>query len=115
MKMNRIQMSLESSTTGDKPSHYENGEGRRGKTTQQSKSSHRSGGVSAGGMFRSDDRVSWETCGSAPKAFGATAGTSGQVREAGRAAAGVGDLRSSNDPSDIITDGERREGTCSKA
>lgn len=44
-----------------------------------------------------------------------TVGTSGQDREAVRAAAGVGDLHSSVDPRDSITRGERREGTCSSA
>jgi len=87
-----------------------NGEGRREGVLKQSVSPHRSSGVSAGGMSGSDDRLSWETWGSAPKAFGATSGTSGQVREAGRAASGVGDLRSSGDPSDMITDGEERHG-----
>jgi len=90
------------------------GEGRREGVIKQLQSPHRSSGVSVGGMFGSDDRLSWETCGSAPKTFGATSGTSGQVREAGRSATGVGDLRSSVDPSDITTDGERREGACSK-
>ena len=106
-------MSLDSSTTGDKPSRYDNGEGRREGVLKQSMSPHRSSGVSVGGMSGSDTRVSWETCHGGSQ--DSTHSTSGQVREAVRAAAGVGDLRSSDDPSDTITDGERREGTCSRA
>jgi len=77
-------MSLESCTTGDKPSLYEKGEGRREGVLKQSQSPHRSGGVSAGGMSGSGGRVSWETWRGGPR--GSTPGTSGQVREASRAA-----------------------------
>ena len=46
---------------------------------------------------------------------GTTPGTSGQVHKARQVHTEVGDLHSSVDPSDIITDGEPREGTCPNA
>jgi hypothetical protein len=105
-------MSLENSTTGEKPSFYANGEGRWEEIPQQSASPQRSSGVSVGGMSGSGIRLSWETCGSESR--DSTSGTSGQDHKARGAATGVGDLHSSDDLSDTITDGEPREGTCLK-
>ena len=72
--------------------------------------------VSWGGGSRKVVRLSGETCGGAVSSDAATTGTSAaKPREAGRAVAGVGDLHSSVDLTDIITVGERREGTCPSA
>ena len=105
-------MSLENSTTGE-PSRYLNGEGCKEKAEKQSEPFQRSGGVSAGGMQGNDGKVRQETCGGGQD--GPTIGTSRANGKAGMAAAGVGDLHSSEDARDSITRAERREGTCSNA
>ena len=113
-------MSSESSKTG-KPSPSSLGEGCQDQAGQSRKdigpqsllSDQRTGGVCGGGGPRRKDRLSGETCSGALPSGGATSGPSAVTpREAGRAVAGVGDLHSSVDPTDIITAGERREGTC---
>jgi len=106
-------MSFEKSTTGDKPSRYLRGEGRREGLAEQPETPQRSGGVSAGGMSASGDRVSREACHG--KSEEGTPGTSGQNCKAAGAVAGVGDLHSSEDARESITRAERREGTCSNA
>ena len=69
-----------------------------------------------GGGSGKDVRLSGETCGGGASCDAATSGTSAaKPRKAGRAVVGVGDLHSSGDLADIITPGERREGTGSHA
>ena len=79
-------------------------------------SDQRAGGVCGGGGSGRGVRLSGETCDGGVSSDAPTSGTSAaKPREAGRAMAGVGDLHSSDDPADIKTDGERREGTCPTA
>ena len=57
------QMSLETSITGDKPSPYPWGEGRREQATQQSEPAQRSGGVSVDSTSGRQVRITWEDFG----------------------------------------------------
>ena len=117
-------MSSEKAST-DEPSRCLNGEGCQGRAGQSRKgvgpkssvSGQRVGGVSGGGGLGREDGLSWETCRRAALPEGAaTAGASSTLSdEAARAAAGVGDLRSSVEVRDSITRAERREGACANA
>ncbi len=106
-------MSLEKARTGDKPSRYLNGEGRREGSGQQPGTPQRSSGDSVDGMSGSDARVNWETSPRASK--GATAHASRPAGEMEQALGGVGVLHSSVDLWESITHGEPREGTCIEA
>ncbi len=57
------QMSLEKNRTGDQPSPYPEGEGRREQAGKQSEPAHRSGGVSVDSMSGSQVGVNWENSG----------------------------------------------------
>ena len=116
-------MSSESANPSE-PSRYANGEGCQGRAGQSRKdigpkslmSDQHTGGVSGGGGLGKDVRLSGETCHGGASCDASTSVTSAaKPRKAGRAVAGVGDLHSSDDPADIKTVGERREGTCSHA
>ena len=73
-------------------------------------------GVSGGGGLGKVVRLSGETCGGGASCDASTTGKSAaKPRKAGRAAAGVGGLHSSDDLADIKIAGERRKGTCSHA
>jgi hypothetical protein len=102
-------MSIENHSTGDKPSLYPIGEGRRGQTGQQPASVHRSGGVSVEGTSASSAKVSWENSGDGPEAQASA--QAGQTSEAGGVAGEVGVLRSSQEAP--VTGVERRRDTCS--
>ncbi len=110
--------------TTDESSRYLNGEDCKDRKRQSRKdvgpksliSDQHVGGVSGGGGLGKVVRLSGETCGGGASCDASTPGTSAaKPRKAGRAAAGVGDLHSSDDLADIKTAGERREGTCSHA
>lgn len=116
-------MSSESESPGE-PSRSENGEGCQGRTGQSRKdigpkpllSEQHTGGVGGGGGFGRVGGLSDETCsGGAALAVPTSGASAATPCEAGRAAAGVGDLHSSVDPADRTTAGERREGTCPPA
>jgi hypothetical protein len=116
-------MSSENASTGE-PNHSADGEGCKDRAGQSRKdlgpkslmSDQRAGGVSGGGGSGRDVRLSGETCDGGASSDVSTSGTSAaKPREAGRAVAGVGDLHSSVDLTDIKTVGERREGTCPTA
>ena len=116
-------MSSENAKT-DEPSHYTNGEGCQDQAGQprkdigpkSSEQGQRVGGVSGGGEIGRVARVSVETCSDGAARAVPTTGTSqAKPGEAGRVAAGVGDIHSSVDPTDRTTVGERRDGTCPSA
>ena len=116
-------MSFDSAKPSE-PNRSANGEGCQGRAGQSRKdvgpkslmSDQHTGGVSGGGGLGKDVRLSGETCGGGASCDASTTGTSAaKPRKAGRAVAGVGDLHSSVDLTDIKTVGERREGTCSHA
>ena len=73
------------------------------------------GGVGGGGGSGSVVRVSCENCGDAVASGAATLGPSQAKGKAEAVAAVVGAVHSSEEPADIKTAGERRDGTCSSA
>jgi hypothetical protein len=101
-------MSPEMLKTGDQPNRSLIGEGRREETGQQSKSSHRSGGVGVDGTSASSVKVSWEIsgggCQTQPFA------QAGKTSQAGGVAGEVGILRSSDETP--IMGVEPRRDTC---
>lgn len=116
-------MSSENARTGE-PSHSADGEGCQDRAGQSRKdigpkslmSDQRTGGVSGDGGSGRVVGLSGETCrGGSPSGDSTTGASAATPREAGRAAAGVGDLHSSVDLADRTTAGERREGTCPPA
>lgn len=115
-------MSSDSAIPGE-PSRYANGEGCQGREGRSRKDvgpkssvpDHRTGGVSGGGGSGRGIGLSGEICGGGDPMGKPTTGTSAPTRKAGRAAAEVGDLHSSDDPAERTTAGERREGTCPHA
>ncbi len=106
-------MSLEKATTGDKPSRYLNGEGRREESGKQPETLQRSGGVSVDGMSGSEAGVNWETSRRASRE--ATARASRSAGKTEQALAGVGVLHSSVDLWASRTPRKPREGTCIEA
>ncbi len=90
------QMSLETSITGDKPSPYPWGEGRREQATQQSEPAQRSGGVSVDSTSGSQVKVNWENSGDGNTLFQESA-QAGHVSKAESAAGEVGVPHSSVD------------------
>lgn len=101
-------MSLEKAKNQE-PSRFLNGEGCQGEPSNRAQGSPHPDGVSEVNMARRTTRVSGEisTCGAA-KLQPAMQGVNAKVVRAGGE---VGVLRSSNDPTDSKTGGERREGT----
>ena len=90
------QMSLEKSKTGDKPSPYPWGEGRREQATKQSESVQRSGGVCVDSTSGSQVRVSWENSGDG-KTESQRSAQAGNASEAQRVPGEVGVPHSSVD------------------
>jgi RNA-directed DNA polymerase len=112
-------MSLEKLRTGDQPSRYLIGEGRREETGQQSKSSQRSGGVSVDSTSVSSTKVSWENSGGGPHAQ--PPAQAGRTSQAGGVAGEVGVPHSSVDLMALAADFRRelreearRGNTCSR-
>jgi group II intron reverse transcriptase/maturase len=111
-------MSLDKLRTGDKPSRYLIGEGRREEAGQQSEPSQRSGGVSVDSTSVSSVKVSWENSGGGPQAQ--PPAQAGRTSEAGGAAGEVGVPHSSVDLFALEADFRRemreetrRRNTCS--
>ena len=99
-------MSLE--TDNREPSRYLNGEGCHEPLSNSCAAAQDLGGVSEGDRTGRADRVSRENSCGASETQPAVQG--GKPTEPARAAGVVGVLRSSVDPSDSKTDGERRRG-----
>src|SRR5258707_4742186 len=74
------QMSLEKSKTGDKPSPYPWGEGRREQAAQQSEPAQRSGGVCVDSTSGSPVRVNWENSGDGKSQQSAQAGSASEAQ-----------------------------------
>jgi len=111
-------MSLDKLRTGDKPSRYLIGEGRREEAGQQSEPSQRSGGVSVDSTSVSSVQVSWENSGGGPQAQ--PPAQAGRTSQAGGAAGEVGVPHSSADLLALEADFRRelreetqRRNTCS--
>ena len=117
-------MSSESTKT-DEPSRSTDGEGCQDRAGQSRKDvgpkssikpGQRVGGVGGGGGSGRMVRVSCENCRDGVASSASTTGPSqAKPGEAGRVAAEVGAVHSSVDPTDRITVGERRDGTCPSA
>ena len=73
------QMSLEKSKTGDKPSPYPKGEGRRERAGKQSEPVQRSGGVCVDSTSGSEVRVNWENSGDGKSQRDAQAGSASEA------------------------------------
>ena len=111
-------MSLDKLRTGDKPSRYLIGEGRREEAGQQSEPSQRSGGVSVDSTSASSVKVSWENSGGGPQAQ--PPAQAGRTSQAGGVAGEVGVPHSSVDLRALEADFRRelreetqRRNTCS--
>jgi group II intron reverse transcriptase/maturase len=111
-------MSLDKLRTGDKPSRYLIGEGRREEAGQQSEPSQRSGGVSVDSTSASSVKVSWENSGGGPQAQ--PLAQAGRTSQAGGVAGEVGVPHSSVDLRALEADFRRelreetqRRNTCS--
>jgi len=102
-------MSLENTTTG-KPSYYQIGEGCHAASSNRQVGAVDSGGVSEGNTTGRGIKVSWEISERGVATPQPTA-QGGEPSEAERADREVGVLRSSADPAESKTAGERREGT----
>ncbi|MEN9601220.1 MAG: hypothetical protein RIS56_826 [Verrucomicrobiota bacterium] len=102
-------MSLENTTIG-KPSHYQIGEGCQAASSNRQVGAVDSGGVSGGNTTGRGIQVSWEISERGAATPQPTA-QGGEPSEAERADREVGVLRSSEDPAEDKTAGERREGT----
>jgi len=89
-------MSLETSKTGDKPSPYPWGEGRREQAAQQSEPAQRSGGVRVDSTSGSEVRLNWENSGEG-KTESQRAAQAGSASEAERVPGEVGVPHSSVD------------------
>lgn len=100
-------MSLE--TDNREPSRYLNGEGCHEPSSNSCPAAQHLGGVSEGDRTGRADRVSRENSSGASETQPAEQG--GNTTEPVKAAGVVGVLRSSVDPSESKTDGERRRGT----
>jgi len=100
-------MSLE--TDNREPSRYLNGEGCHAPSSNSCQAAQDLGGVSEDDRTGRADRVSRENSSGASETQPAVQG--GEPTEPARAAGVVGVLRSSVDPSESKTDGERRRGT----
>ena len=74
------QMSLEKSKTGDKPSPYPEGEGRREQAGKQSEPVQRSGGVCVDSTSGSQVRVNWENSGDGKSQQSAQAGCASEAQ-----------------------------------
>lgn len=104
-------MSLETSIR--EPSRYLNGEGCQVPLSNSCPAAHHLGGVSEGDRTGRADRVSRENSSGASATQ--RAGQGGGPTETAKAAGVVGVPRSSEDPTDSKTEGERRRGTWAKA
>jgi hypothetical protein len=100
-------MSLE--TDNREPSRYPNGEGCHAPLSNSCAAAQHLGGVSEGDRTGRADRVSRENSSGASETQPVAQG--GKPTESAKAAGVVGVLRSSVDPSESKTDGERRRGT----
>jgi len=74
------QMSLEKNRTGDQPSPYPEGEGRREQAGKQSEPAQRSGGVSVDSMSGSQVGVNWENSGDGKSQQSAQAGCASEAQ-----------------------------------
>jgi RNA-directed DNA polymerase len=104
-------MSLETSIR--EPSRYLNGEGCQVPLSNSCPAAQHLGGVSEGDRTGRADRVSRENSSGASATQ--RAGQGGEPTETAKAAGVVGVPRSSEDPTDSKTEGERRRGTWAKA
>ncbi len=104
-------MSLE--TENREPSRYPNGEGCQAPLSNSQAAAQYLGGVSEGDRTGKADRVSREN--SSGETVTQPVGRGGEPTESARAAGVVGVSRSSDDPPESKTGGERRRGTWVKA